>query len=68
MVLPGSGAFVAPEAQSFWLGQPWHGADLPACSLVVPGQSNKGKTESSHQDLSTLKRPKYPRSASSGCR
>lgn len=38
-VLPGSGAFVAPEEHSFWFGQPWHADVFPAWSLVVPGQS-----------------------------
>lgn len=42
-LLPGSGALVAPEAHSFWLGQPWHDDDFPAWSLVVPGQSNRGE-------------------------
>lgn len=42
--LPGSGALVAPEAHSCWLGQPWHDADFPASSLDVPGQSKEKKS------------------------
>lgn len=42
-LLPGSGALVAPEAHSFWLGHPAHGVAFPACSLVVPGQSTRFK-------------------------
>lgn len=32
---------MAPEAHIFWLGQPAHDDDFPACSLVVPGQSER---------------------------
>lgn len=34
---PGSGPFGA-VAHTAWLGHPSHAADLPACSLAVPGQ------------------------------
>ena len=46
VVLPGSGALVAPEAQIFWFGQPWHGEAFPASSLFVPGQSKRIKQRS----------------------
>lgn len=35
----GSGPLAAPDAHTFWLGQPAHEAAAPALSLSVPGQS-----------------------------
>lgn len=52
-LLPGSGSLVAPEAHSVWLGQPWHDADFPACSLVVPGQSEKIQQDAKTQVMIT---------------
>lgn len=37
--LPGSGALVAPEAQTCWFGHPAQADAFPASSLLVPGQS-----------------------------
>lgn len=39
--VPGSGALGAPEEHMAWFGHPWHADDLPACSLLVPGQSEE---------------------------
>lgn len=37
--VPGSGALGAPEEHKAWFGHPWHAEDFPACSLLLPGQS-----------------------------